>query len=64
MEDPKGGVLLIGGFDLDKNEAVDSIYKLASSQDTEWVKLPQTLETPRTGHTAFFVPHNVAYCGI
>ncbi len=61
VEDPDGGVLLIGGFTEKDIKVHDTIYKLSSLED-DWKELPKKLKTPRFGHTAFFVPDNVVNC--
>jgi len=60
VEDPDGGVLLVGGL-RDNDKVLDSILKLSSSSDDEWEKLPAKLSQPRFGHVAFMVP-NIANC--
>jgi hypothetical protein len=59
VEDPNGGVLLVGGFNGEK--VLNSILRLSTSNDV-WKKMPQKLKTPKFGHTAFFVPNSVANC--
>jgi hypothetical protein len=61
VEDPKGGVLLVGGFSHKDKKALNTILKLSTSEDS-WKKMPQMLKTPRFCHKAFFVPNNVANC--
>lgn len=62
VEDPNGSVLLVGGLSRENNRILDKIFKLSTSEDDHWELLPQKLATPRFGHTAFFVPNNVAQC--
>ena len=61
VEDPSGGVLLVGGFSQEDGNVLDTILRLSASNG-DWELLPQTLETPRFGHTAFFVPNKVVNC--
>jgi N-acetylneuraminic acid mutarotase len=62
IEDPLGGVILIGGRS-STNSNLDSLYRLAhAGEDAHWVKLPQTLEVGRSFLTAILVPDNIANC--
>ena len=60
VEDPNGGVLLVGGID-DKQNVLDSILRLPASSSRSWSETPIKLKKPRFGHLAFFVP-NIANC--
>ncbi len=62
VEDPNGGVVLIGGttYSLDN---LDTLYKLIhAGQDGAWTKMKQKLMTGRVWHTAFLIPDNIVDC--
>jgi hypothetical protein len=62
IEDPTGGVILIGGRS-STNSYLDSLYRLAhAGEDAHWVKLPQTLEVGKYRPTATLVPDSIANC--
>jgi hypothetical protein len=62
IEDPTGGVILIGGRS-STNSYLDSLYRLAhAGEDTQWVKLPQTLKVARSFLTAILIPDHIANC--
>jgi hypothetical protein len=62
VEDPNGGVVLIGGG---SSSAVnlDTLYQLAhGGQDDVWTKMEQKMNTGRHDHTAFLIPDNFVDC--
>jgi hypothetical protein len=62
IEDPTGGVILIGGKS-PTNSFLDSLYRLAhAGEDAHWVKLPQKLKVARSFLTAVLVPYNISNC--
>ncbi len=63
VEDPKGGVILVGVSDDDNANDKDpnNIYRLPSCGQN-WVKMSAKLKYARKDHSAFFVPDNVASC--
>jgi hypothetical protein len=61
VEDPSGGVLLIGGMLKDTQTASEAMYRLEHAAD-DWIVLHSTLKYPRFNHSAFFVPSSVAKC--
>jgi hypothetical protein len=62
VEDPNGGVVLIGGK-LTSGENLDTLYQLPhGGQDAVWTKLEQKLKTGRNSHTAILVPDNIVEC--
>jgi hypothetical protein len=62
VEDPNGGVVLIGGK-LTSSENLDTIYQLPHrGLDAVWTKMEQKLKTGRNSHTAFLVPDNIVDC--
>ena len=62
VEDPSGGVILIGGASSSKSYS-DSLYRLAhAGEGAKWVELPQKLSTGRYWHVAILVPDGLANC--
>jgi hypothetical protein len=62
VEDPNGGVFLVGGNTLVQNWA-DTIWHLShAGKHAVWTLMEQTLKTPRYWHTAFLVPDNFVDC--
>jgi hypothetical protein len=53
VEDPNGGVILVG--------AGDELFQLRHS-DSEWTKMVQKLQTRREYFTTFLVPDDVVDC--
>jgi hypothetical protein len=61
VEDPNGGVVLIGGESKATN--LDTLYQLPhGGQDAVWTKMEQKLKTERFYHTAFLIPYNIVDC--
>ena len=61
VEDPNGGVVLIGGES--KAASLDTLYQLPhGGQDAVWTKMEQKLKTGRFYHTAFLIPDNPVDC--
>jgi hypothetical protein len=64
VEDPKGGVILVGGRSK-TDEYLQTLLRLSDAgDDAEWVELPQKLKMGRSSHNAFMVPNDVASCSI
>ena len=61
VEDPNGGVILVGGLVAETQAVSNKIYRLSSSDD-DWIKTHAELKYGRQNQTAFFVPDNVASC--
>ncbi len=62
VEDPNGGVALIGGYS-PSNGYLKTLYQLPhGGQDAAWTKIKQKLQTGRQYHTAFMVPDNIVDC--
>jgi hypothetical protein len=62
VEDPTGGVILIGGY-TDVYDHTDTLFQLPhGGQDAVWTELKQKLKIRRWWHTAFLVPDNVVDC--
>ncbi len=60
VEDPLGGVILIGG-----SSYSDTMYRLAhAGEGARWMELPQKLSIGRHLHTAIMVPDDVVNCTI
>jgi hypothetical protein len=53
VEDPAGGVILVGGRSL---EILDTLFRLAHAEATEWRLMPQRMKIARRLHTAFMIP--------
>ncbi len=69
LEDPSGGVILIGGVILNGGESsvsigyLDFLYQLPhGGQDAAWTKMEQKLTTGRLVHMAFLIPDNIVDC--
>ena len=58
VEDPSGGVLLIGGYN---GTYMNTIYQL-SDENSEWNLMPQKLKVGRSWATAFLVPEEITNC--
>ena len=55
VEDPKGGVILVGGVS-DSIGALDTLHQLPhGGKDAVWTRMAQKLEIERYGHVAFLV---------
>jgi hypothetical protein len=50
VEDPAGGVILVVGRNL------DTLFRLAHAEATEWRLMPQRMKIERRFHTAFMIP--------
>jgi hypothetical protein len=62
VEDPNGGVVLIGGESPSVGN-LDTLYQLPhGGQDAIWTKMEQKMKTGRHCHTAFLVPDNIVDC--
>ncbi len=62
VEDPNGGVVLIGG-ESSSFDKLDTLYQLPhGGQDAVWIKMEQKMKTGRDAHAAFLVPDNIADC--
>ena len=64
VEDPTGGVILVGGNSKD-NKYLQTLFRLSNAgADAKWIEMPQKLKFGRYGHNAFLVPDDVASCSI
>ena len=59
VEDPSGGVVLIGGYK--ETSWLDTLYQL-SHANSEWVLMPQKLKNGRYYATTFLVPDEITNC--
>ena len=50
-----GGVILFGGYNIDKHAREDTLLELRYDAD-EWTVLPQKLKTPRREHVVIPIP--------
>ena len=64
VEDPTGGVILVGGKS-DDEKFLWTLFRLSDAgDDAKWIEMPQKLKFGRFGHNAFLVPDDVASCSI
>ena len=64
VEDPTGGVILVGGTS-DDAKYLQTLFRLSDAgDDAKWIEMPQILKLGRYGHNAFLVPDDVATCSI
>ncbi len=62
VEDPNGGVVLIGG-ESEFEANLDTLYHLPhGGENAVWTKMEQKLKIGRYSHTAFLVPDNFVDC--
>ncbi len=62
VEDPNGGVVLIGG-ESSSLRRLDTLYQLPhGGQDAVWTKMEQKMQKGRMDHTAFLIPDNIVDC--
>jgi hypothetical protein len=63
VEDPNGGVVLVGGSSQYPNSFLDTLYQLPhGGADAVWTKMKQKLKIGRKRHVAFLVPDDVVDC--
>ncbi len=64
VEDPLGGVILIGGSS-STNSYSDAMYRLAhAGEGARWMALTQKLSIGRRQHTAIMIPDDIVNCTI
>ncbi len=61
VEDPKGGVILIGGIETQSNLPTSKMYRLRHAMDV-WEEMPRTLKSARYKPIAFRVPDSMTSC--
>ena len=61
VEDPSGGVVLIGGYDGYNGTHLDTLYQLPHA-NSDWILMPQKLKIRRRQATAFRVPDEITNC--
>jgi hypothetical protein len=62
VEDPLGGVILIGGY-VRKQGAIANLYRLShSGVGAKWTRLPQKLSRDNYEHVAMLIPDRIANC--
>ena len=61
VEDPAGGVILIGGYSSESKTHLDTLYRLPHARG-DWIKMPKKLKVARQHHTAFLIPDGIADC--
>ena len=63
VEDPAGGIILVGGFD--DNYHLNTLFKLSDAGDeAQWIEMPQKLKLRRSGHISFLVPDGITSCSV
>ena len=64
IEDPTGGVILVGGQS-ENNSALQTLFRLpGAGDDAKWIEMPQKLKIGRNRLTSFLVPDDVASCSL
>ena len=63
VEDPSGGVVLMGGRKQQYGDDLDIILRLSDTMD-KWVVMPQKLERPRSEHVAIPIPDHLTNCTV
>jgi len=65
VEDPTGGVILVGGrskiSELDP-APLDTLFRLAHAEADHWQEMPQKLKSGRRYHSAFLIPNENVDC--
>ncbi len=62
VEDPAGGVIIVGGYRTGFGQ-LNTLYRLPhSGVGAEWSEMRQKLSRGRSVHVAFLVPDDVANC--
>ena len=65
VEDPTGGVILVGGF-YRKSESefarLDTLFRLPHAEADHWQEMPQKLKEGRRYHSAFLIPDEKIDC--
>ena len=65
VEDPTGGVILVGGFSSFDNQYLQTLLRLSDAgDDAKWIEMPQKLKFGRNEHTSFLVPNNIVSCSL
>jgi N-acetylneuraminic acid mutarotase len=64
VEDPEGGVILIGGYS-SSNKNLDTLFRLSDVGDgASWKEMPQKLQLGRYYPTAMMIPDHIVNCTI
>jgi hypothetical protein len=64
VEDPTGGVILVGGSSEDDNY-LQTLFRLSDAgEESEWIEMPHKLKVGRYWHTFFLIPDDLASCSI
>ena len=62
VEDPAGGVIMIGGANVEVPHH-DTLFRLShAGPDASWIKMPQKLKNGRRLHVSFSVPDQMTEC--
>ena len=64
VEDPAGGVILVGGRGDASIGTLDTLYRLSHAEATEWRLMPQRLKVARKFPAAFMIPDGIVDCGL
>ena len=63
VQDPAGGVIVVGGLAGEGVGMLDTLYRLAhAGEGASWEKLPITLTSKRDGHLAMMLPSSMFNC--
>ena len=63
VQDPAGGVIVVGGLAGEGKGELDTLYRLAhAGEEAQWEKLPINLKSKRTGHLAMMLPSTMFNC--
>jgi hypothetical protein len=62
IEDPRGGVLLVGGYS-QSEEYLSTIFKLEhAGSDQKWIEMDTKLKIGRIHFSPMFIPNEIANC--
>ena len=62
---PRGSVVLVGGWNYDKQEILSDLWELKVSSSgslLEWTRLEQSLSAPRSYHLVIPLPDDLTNC--
>ena len=64
VEDPAGGVILVGGRGDQSLAPIDTLYRLSHAEATKWRLMPQRLKIARKWPSAFLIPDGIIDCAL
>ena len=63
VQDPTGGVIVVGGMAGEGIGELDTLYRLAhAGEGAQWEKLPINLKSKRSGPLAMMLPNTMFNC--